>query len=90
MYTKQTEGFICKVTEDSLKTKVEKIIKWATLHSIKINITVEKLIKNLDWVNQLFPEAHEEQEKFLREINPLDINRRFMIYHSLLELKTKS
>ena len=71
---------------DSLKIKIKEITNWAALHNIKINITVKKLNRNLDWVIQLFPLAYEEQEKFLRETNPLDIHRRFVIYHSLLEL----
>ena len=90
MFTQKSKKLNYSAELVSVKIKIKEITNWAALHNIKINITVKKLNRNLDWVIQLFPLVYEEQEKFLRERNPLDIHKRFVIYHSLLELQKQN
>jgi len=71
---------------DSLKNKIEKIIKWAALHNIKININIDDLNKNFDWIYKLIPESYEEQEKFFIKNSTLDNHKKVVIYHCLMEL----
>lgn len=71
---------------DSLKIKIKEITNWASLHNIKININIDDLNKNCDWIYTLIPESYEEQEKFFLKNGTLDNHKRVVIYHCLQEL----